>query len=159
MQSNGSKPNKILWISLCVTGIVLAVFVGGLVYSRTHPIIFVNPRAVLISENELAEKYGLQLTLTATTAMDSWVDVRFRVLDANKAQYILENPARRPVLRVEEGEHTLISTPSNRGAHHHVLRTGMIYYMLFPNQHHRVRPGTPVRVVFGDLVLNTVLTQ
>lgn len=159
MATKAVKPQKIVWISLAGLLFLLTLTAGGLAYTRSHPIFLVNPRAVLISPDELAEKYGLQLTLTTTTAMESWVDVRFRILDANKAQYILENPDRRPVLRVEEGSHAMIATPSNQGANRHVLRTGMIYFMLFPNQHNIIRPGTPIRLVFGDLVLEPVQTQ
>jgi hypothetical protein len=160
------KRKSLFWVSLILSIAILALAAGGRAYSRTHPLVFArqsdmhhNPAAVLISESDLAEKYGLQLTLVATTAMNSWVDVRLKVLDAQKAQTILENPNRNPVLRVETGSHQMIPTPSNKGAHHHTLQTGMIYYMLFPNRHNVIRSGTPVRVVFGDLALDTVITQ
>ncbi len=43
------------------------------------------PGAVLISQQDLKEKYGLQVTLLGVTAMDGMIDLRLKVLDADKA--------------------------------------------------------------------------
>jgi len=116
------------------------------------------PGATLISQQDLKEKYGLQVTLLGVTAMDGMIDLRFKVLDADKASQLLEGHAKMPALIVENGEEESIKS-ARMSRHGTLLKTGGVYIAFFPNPRHEIQSGTPVSVVFGELRLGPIVAQ
>jgi hypothetical protein len=116
------------------------------------------PGAILISQQELEEKYGLQVKLLGVTAMDSVIDLRLKILDAGKASQLLEGHAKMPALIVEDGEAGTINS-ARMSRHGSMLKTGGMYLAFFPNPRSEIRSGTPVSVVFGELRLGPIVAQ
>jgi hypothetical protein len=116
------------------------------------------PGAVLISQQDLKEKYGLQVTLLGVTAMDGMIDLRLKVLDADKASQLLEGHAKMPALIVENGEEEAVNS-ARMTRHGSLLKTGGVYIAFFPNPRHEIQSGTPVSVVFGEFRLAPVVAQ
>jgi hypothetical protein len=116
------------------------------------------PGAVLISQQDLKEKYGLQVTLLGVTAMDGMIDLRLKVLDADKASQLLEGHAKMPALIVENGEEEAVNS-ARMSRHGSLLKTGGVYIAFFPNPRHEIQSGTPVSVVFGEFRLAPVVAQ
>ena len=100
-------------------------------------------RTAPTSFQALEEQYGIQVSLVAVTALDSIVDVRLKVLDVEKASQLFENHA---ALLVGD---TLILSPN---MHRHTLKQDKPYIVFFPNQQQLVQSGTPVNLVFGDIL-------
>jgi hypothetical protein len=98
----------------------------------------------------LEEQYGIQISLVAVTAMNSIVDVRMKVLDVDKANKLFENHA---ALLVGD---TLILSPN---MHRHTLKQGKPYIVFFPNQQQLIQTGTPVRLVFGDILTEPIAAK
>ena len=111
--------------------------------------------AEMISAAELAEKYGLRVTLVGVTAGGGMVDFRFKVLDAEKADHLLGHHENMPQL-IPVGSKIRLGIP---GAHSPNYVDGKVYYMLYGNAGGIVKTGTPVQVAFGDTILEAVVAQ
>jgi hypothetical protein len=114
-------------------------------------------KTVLITQDTLETQYGIQVSLVAPTMMGSVIDLRLRILDADKAQNLIEVEAGGPSLLVKDGNRTLI--PPVRHNHHHDLVNGSVYYLFYPNRQQFIRRGSPVTLVFGNLQLEPVTAQ
>jgi len=102
--------------------------------------------AAWISEDELSQKYGIEVSRVAMTAMNSIVDVRLKVIDPDKAFVLLKN---HPGLLVERA--ILVEAPNMH--RHNKLKMGQIFVVFFPTQNHTIAAGTKVSLVFGDVLL------
>lgn len=103
-----------------------------------------------LSLQTLEEEYGLQVIQAVTTARDSIVDVRMKVLDREKAEEL-----------IEEGHFALLVGDTLIPAPHvsrHMLVNKTIIIM-FPNQKNIVESGTPVSVVFETLKVEPVAVK
>jgi hypothetical protein len=108
-----------------------------------------------ISAKALEEQYGLRVTLIGVTAGGGMVDFRFKVIDAEKAKALLDHHENMPQL-IPVGSQVRLGIP---GAHSPSYADGKVYYMLYGNAGGIVRPGMPVQVAFGDVVLEPVVAQ
>ncbi len=102
------------------------------------------------------EKWGVKLLGLRETASGYMLDLRFRVLDAQKAAPLLSRKIDRRViveksgaiLRVPSTEklgqlRSAVSTPD-------MVKTDRVYAALFANPGRHVRPGDKVTLVLGD---------
>jgi hypothetical protein len=116
------------------------------------------PRTTSITQEDLADAYGISVSQASITAMDSIIDLRLRIFDAKKAGYLLGNPNKNFYLLV--GDHPAqVILPARTGHHAHVVRSGGVYIMFFPNPRNSLTPGTPVSLVFGDLRLDSIVLK
>ena len=99
-----------------------------------------------ISEDELSQKYGIEVSRVAMTAMNSIVDVRLKVIDPDKAFVLLKN---HPGMLVDRS--MLVEAPNMH--RHNKLKLGQIFVVFFPTQNHTIQAGTKVSLVFGDVLL------
>jgi len=103
-----------------------------------------------ISQETLEEKYGMQVSLAAVSAMDSAVDVRMKILDYEKAEPLIEEGH----FALLVGD-TLLPAPH---VHRHTLMNRTVI-VLFPNKKNIVQSGTPVSLVFENLKVEPVVAQ
>lgn len=103
-----------------------------------------------MSLKEFEEKYGMQVSLVAVTALDSIVDVRIKILDIDKANQLLEEHS---ALIVND---TLILSPH---MHRHALKEGKPILTFYPNPQLIVKSGTPVSLVFDGFRLEPIMAQ
>ncbi len=125
---------------------------------------FWQTRVVPITQADLEEKYGLQVSLVATTMMESVVDVRLKILDVEKAERLLDDRhdendygATGPSLLVGDREASILEPA--RMHHPHILKDEDIYFMFYPNTDHIVKTGTPVSLVFGNYYLEPIASK
>jgi hypothetical protein len=106
---------------------------------------------------QLAEQYGIQITLVAVTGAGGLVDFRFKVLDPDKARKLVGEPPTMPAL-VAKGSDLRIET-SHKMMHAIRLQKNAVSYALYPNVRGAVKPGTPVSAAFGELRVEPVNAQ
>ena len=106
---------------------------------------------------QLAEQYGIQITLIAVTGAGGLVDFRFKVLDPDKARKLVGQPPTMPAL-VATGSDLKLET-SHKMMHAIRLQKDAVSYALYPNVRGAVKPGTPVSAAFGDLRVEPVKAQ
>lgn len=115
-----------------------------------------NNEIIPISSEELVSNYGFKVRLIGVTAAGGLVDVRFKILDKEKAAALLNDPDRFPELVADNG--TVLSVP-NEGMDEMHLENDGIVFMFFPNSGGAVSPGSSVKIRFGDLELEPILAQ
>jgi len=110
-----------------------------------------------VNQNELAERYGVKIDLVAVTAAGGLVDVRFSVLDKDKAEALFEGDGVLPIVAVEGTETVL--RPSH-GMHHDLtLLKGGRYFILYSNSGGHVQDGTLVSVVIDGVRIEHLVAQ
>lgn len=115
------------------------------------------PRAVSISHKTLEEEYGLRVNLVAVSAAGGFVDVRLKILNSEKAKSLLQDPENFPSLLIDN--HAILS--ASKAAKEQEIRfedNGNLFIM-FPNAGNAARPGTRVRIMFGNIALEPMDVQ
>jgi hypothetical protein len=102
--------------------------------------------------------YGVQFTQLSVTGAGSWLDLRYRVTDPDKAGYWMQDTTRRPTLVVERTGTTLYPPPPPPHAHRG-MRFGLQYYTLYGNTQGAVRPGDRIALQIDGRVVARLLAQ
>lgn len=137
---------------LPVVGILLIA--GGYLAYRVWPdrnLDTPEPPLQTVSEATLESECGLHINLVAVTAAGGMIDVRFKVLDKEKAAQLLGTSQVRLAI-VAEDSGTVIQAPPDT-EQNFTLQDGMVYFVQFPNVSHAVEAGRPVSLVIGDMRL------
>lgn len=102
---------------------------------------------------EIAERYGVEVTMVGESGGGGMIDFRFRVTDPDKAEHVFGHYL--PSLVSDDGIHIRMG-----GMHHDPqILEGHQYFMLFGNSEGTVRSGETVSVVIGDLRLDDFPVQ
>lgn len=109
-----------------------------------------------LSAADLEARYGLMVKLVGVTAGGGMIDVRFKVVDAEKAAVLLQDPDSLPKLQVKDGITLATGQAELEDVH---LEDGGIVFMLFSNAGGAVRTGTPIHILFGKMKLEAVIAQ
>lgn len=113
--------------------------------------------ARVVSAADMEEEYGIKVNLVGVTAAGGLVDLRFTVVDKDKAAHVLHDAASMPELLVES-RGAVLSAPKPM-AHKLTLLDGASYFLLFPNSGGVVQGGTPVSVVIDRIRLAPIDAQ
>ena len=112
-------------------------------------------------EEDLKEKWGIEVTQLFLTAAGHMIDFRYRVLDAKKAETLFVR-ANKPYLIDQKSEKVLAVPNTGKIG---PLRTsdmpkeGRIYWMFFGNSQGLVQSGDKVTVVIGDFRAENLVVQ
>lgn len=153
-------------IALLTIGLVsVRLAVGGASHQGEHPL----PEAV-ISAQTLEEEYGIRVTLVAVTAAGGMVDVRYRVIDPEKAAKLID-PEHGNIMPMIHVEDVLYTEPGLRARYENIflepnphmrvqqLIPNRTYFNLIPNARNAVTRGASVIVVFGDVALEPLVVR
>lgn len=106
----------------------------------------------LTTFSELEERYGVQVSLVATSMMDSIVDVRLKVVDPKKAKALLMNQA-----ALLADQQVLVLAPHMH--HHGDTKRDKIHVMFFPTQNNTIHTGSEVSLVFGPIRVEPIIVR
>jgi hypothetical protein len=106
----------------------------------------------LTSFAELESRYGVRVSLIATSMVDTVIDVRLKVIDPEKAAVLLKNQA---ALLVDQ--QALILAPHQH--HHGSIQRDKVHFMFFPTQNKTVQTGSVVSLVFGAIRIEPVTVR
>jgi hypothetical protein len=147
-----------------ITGVAIAALVASLVLWLTHrppshaeakvPASWARP---VVSAAALADRSGVKITHVAVTGGGGLVDLRFRVIDPDKAN-ALHDPATPPGVVDERTGlvvHELLMSHSHTGA----FQPGVTYYYVFNNPGDLVRRGARVVVLLGNAQVEHVVVR
>ena len=105
------------------------------------------------SFSELEEQYGVQVSLVATSMMNSIVDVRLKIIDPDKAHMLLQNQAALLV-----NQHSLVLAPHMHSHNGNRLKVGKVFIIFFPTQK-VIHTGSEVSLVFGPERVEPVIVR
>ncbi len=100
-----------------------------------------------VDANGLAERSGVRITQVAVTGGGGLLDLRFQVLDPNRAN-ALHDPATPPAV-IDERTGLVIHDLFMNHAHTDPYKAGVTYYLVFVNPGDRIHRGTTVSVLLG----------
>jgi hypothetical protein len=116
---------------------------------RIYQASFLPKGTMVITQSVLEGQYGLRVSLVAVTAAGGMVDVRMKIIDAEKAKTLLQNPKNYPTLFINGN---ILSVSPDTVAQGINLKSESIF-LLFANAHGLVRTGVPVTILFGNTAL------
>ncbi len=109
-----------------------------------------------VSKAVLEKDYGIRLTLVAVTAAGGIVDLRFKVLDLNKAKTLLSDEHSMPMVMIGDNNEMLRGPAMMHG---HNYKNGGAYFFHFANGGGVVKRGTYVRPMIGTVQIEPVRVQ
>jgi hypothetical protein len=115
------------------------------------------PDARVVSMEDMEDRYGIKFNLVAVTAAGGLVDVRFTVIDQEKAERILHDQDTLPLLYVPTTG-ALLQAPQPH-AHKFDFLSGASYFLLYPNAGGAIQAGVPVSVVINDIRLDPMTAE
>jgi hypothetical protein len=145
--------NKLLLLAL-----ILVVMIGAGLYTyqasrgyqaRPDPL-----AGEVISQQTLNEKYGLGVNLIAVTGAGGMVDLRLRIINAEKAKALLGDSGNFPALRAGNG--VVLRASEDSFAQAIQFKNGGSIFILYANAQSSIKPGDPVTIVFGDLQVESI---
>jgi hypothetical protein len=158
-----STPNSKFGPVLPLAGILLVLTVTFLTYRWDYDVVQAyglhvgSPAQVsdttVTSFADLEKNYGVQVSLIATTMMESVVDVRLKIIDPVKANSFLQNQA---ALLVNQQE--LILAPHMHSHAGTRLKAGKVFFIFFSTQQ-VIHPGSEVNLVIGPIRIAPVTVQ
>src|SRR6185312_14278330 len=101
-----------------------------------------------VSAGELANRSGVRITQVALTGGGGLVDLRFQVVDADRAASLHE--AAHPSALVDEATGAVVNQVLMDHAHKGAFATGVTYYLVFQNPGNWLRHGSKVTVLLGN---------
>jgi hypothetical protein len=113
--------------------------------------------ATVISQQALADDYGLGVNLVAVTAAGGMVDLRLRIVDGEKAKALLENQTNFPEIRTSDG--VILQASQNVASQTIKYDNGYVIFVLYPNAQSAVKSGDPVSILFGDVQVDSILAK
>jgi hypothetical protein len=103
----------------------------------------------------VVDKFGVRLTGVRLTANGYVVDLRYRVLDPDKAQGLLDRKVRPVLVDETTGNRFYVPVPPTVGAlrqtsRNKVIHTDRDYFMLFANPDRKLQAGSKVALYVGE---------
>lgn len=101
-----------------------------------------------LAQAAIEDRWGIQITQVAATADGGLVDLRYRIVDPDKAIFLFDEVGNVPSLVDEDSgvEIALTTLP-----HRHDLEFGQTYFVIYRNVAGAIEPGNLVTVRVGDL--------
>jgi hypothetical protein len=137
-----------------ILGVIL---ISGALYwqqQQRTPATIAERMAAMPVSAEIETKYGVRISMVAVTADGGLIDLRYTVIDPDKAALMTDSLDALPVLVAGNG-----TSMAQRGAGHRHgqnLKAGISYFLLYTNEQNAIRPGDKVMVRVGDLHLDGV---
>ncbi len=103
------------------------------------------------------EKTGVRITLVAVTSGGGMIDLRYQVIDPDKA-VIVHDPAN-PLTVINEANGRELNVPWMNHVHNGQYQSGVTYYTLLMNPDGQIKPGSLVTVRIGGVSLEHWVVQ
>ncbi len=146
-----SPDRRRLWLA---AAFLLAVVGLGIWLAWRTPF-FASLGRQFTSPAALEARYGLRVNLLAVTAAGGMVDLRVKILDAEKARLLLADPELRPAL-VVEGTQAVLELSGDFLEQPLALKDGGSLFWMFSNTRGVVRPGSRVSIRLGDVLVGPI---
>ncbi len=111
-----------------------------------------------VTASQFAAHTGVRVDLIAVVGGGGMVELRYQVVDADKASLLIHQDDARPKMMAEDtgAEVVLPSQPHN---HKTDFKVGGTYFIMFPNTRTALHDGTPVTLVVGDYRLEHLVAR
>ncbi|MBX0329233.1 hypothetical protein K2Z83_16285 [Oscillochloris sp. ZM17-4] len=152
-------PNPARQLSMPVVAVILGALLiaGSLLWQQQRsqsPVSLSDRMAPMPVSAEIEAKYGVRISMVALIADNGLLDLRYTVIDPDKASLMTDSIESLPTIIAGNG----LVLDQRGAAHRHGqrLEAGTTYYLLYTNIRNSLRSGDRVVVRVGDLTLNDV---
>lgn len=154
MTATVASPQRRRWAVRAALVLLALAFLGS-VASRFGDIALARKPYAVPQSARLESDLGIRFSRAAVVADGGIVELRYTVLDAEKASRFQNDTHHPPVLRSEKrrGDPLYRTALMKQG---HTLRAGQTYYVLYLNNHHAVRSGETLEIDAGGTTLTSV---
>jgi len=108
----------------------------------------------VVSDSGLVDQSGVRITQVAVTGGGGLIDVRFRVVDPEKADAIHDEATPPALVDAETG--VVVDQLLMGHKHSDPFQAGQTYYLIFENPLNLVQHGSKVSVLLGDAQVDGV---
>lgn len=148
----GFVPARINKIYLLGFFLILLIAVGLALGLRKPPSGL--PEMRPITASALEGQYGLRVNLVAVTGAGGFVDVRIKIVDGEKAKLLLADKNNFPAILANDS--VILNAPDDTKSQSIIFDNNLDMFILYPNSSNIVKPGSYVRILFGDTILEPV---
>lgn len=149
-----SKFPRWIWLaSIVLIAAVVVVLASGPAATVNGSIGNIDPAQAAA----IQEAWGIRFTSVAVTAAGGFVDVRFQVIDPDKALGT-HDPEGLPKL-IDASTGMVFDKGGSHAAHQDTMRAGGTYYLLYQNTGGRLKSGSQVSIQIGEARLDNVVVQ
>ena len=146
------------WPLLLILPAALAVLIWLVLTPKPRPVPSDSMGGVAPAQiSALQNTWGIRLTNVVMTANGGLVDMRFQVVDPDKALGILDDDSY-PVL-IDEASGTPMVRPTNHGGHSGNFNAGRTYYFVYQNVNGLVKSGSQLTIRVGEVALEHVIVR
>jgi len=154
-----TQVSKLQWQKLAVVGgIIVLVSLIGWIFGSQYLDGLENSSEPVMSAAAFEEQTGVRINMIAVTGGGGLLDVRFKILDVEKATNLFQDAENRPVLIVE-GRDIAISPPAEVTFEEIDFIVDRAYPLLYVNQEGSVQTGTLLTVVIGEFRIEHIVAQ
>jgi predicted phosphodiesterase len=112
----------------------------------------------VVDEAGLMEKSGVRIVYVAVTADGGLIDLRYQVIDPDKAATVHDEDTYPPTI-IDESTGLVVDNLLMGHLHTREFNAGQTYYLIFENPGNLVRQGSTVSVLLGDAELDQVIVK
>jgi hypothetical protein len=115
----------------------------------------------LAQAQELAERWGIQITAIRLTAHNHMIDFRYRVLDPSKAAALFVRQTKPQLVDSKSGRVLVVPDTAKIGPlrNSYAPQKDKVYWMFFGNAGDLVQAGDEVTVVIGDFQAEHLIVE
>lgn len=110
-----------------------------------------------VTEEELPEISGVRIVFVAVTAGGGLIDLRYQVIDPDKAASVHDEDT--PPIVVDEATGLVVDQLLMGHFHEGEFNAGQTYYLIFENPGNIVQTGGMVSVLLGDSEVDHVIVK
>ncbi|NNJ11509.1 hypothetical protein EKD04_014320 [Chloroflexales bacterium ZM16-3] len=152
-------PNPARQLSMPVVAAILGalLIVGALLWQQQQvrePASLAQRMAPMPVSAEIEAKYGVRISQVALIADRGLVDLRYTVIDPDKAALMTDSIESLP--KIVAGNGTVLDQRGAAHRHGQNLEAGTTYFLLYSNTKNALVPGDTVIVRVGELTINGV---
>jgi len=111
----------------------------------------------IVTEEELVEKSGVTIVYVAVTGGGGLIDLRFKVVDPDKADAVHDE--NNPPTIVDEATGLVVNQLLMGHSHTGTFTAGQTYYLIFENPGNIVQSGGTVSVLLGNAEVDHVIVK
>jgi hypothetical protein len=149
-----------VWIS---TAVLVLVGCSGLPQNQSVAVPSNSVAASTISE--LENKFGIQIISTKLSGNNYLVDVRYRVIDGEKARPILDKAVKPALIHALSGDRFYVPTQPIVGSlrqtvgKSRIIVADKVYFLLFANPNQKLKVGDQVSLAIGEFSKSNLAIQ
>ncbi len=146
-----------VWAFLATLGLILSAALLAWNRASTQSSSEQKPEQAVVSQSAFEEATGVHIVRVTLTAGGGMIDLRYLVLDPDKAVIIHEGESSPTI--IDEATGQIFDTPWMNHSHSGEYQAGVTYYTLLMNSGGVLTKGSKVTVILGGVRLEHIVAQ